>query len=193
LARHVPEALVMSHPLPERLALLASNDVPWFERARLRWHVGRCPACASEVRTFQAARQLAASEDLPAGLDWNRLSAEMTANIRLGLAAGECVAELPSEQAGFFRPAFAVASVAALLYGATWVYGLRNRPVPPVPGVLLEAAADGIAVQENGARLALIHSGSGPESVSVGAGGSLRASYIDDDADRVTIHHVYAQ
>ena len=34
----------------------------------------------------------ASAAEMPEGLDWDRLAAEMTANIRVGLAAGECVA-----------------------------------------------------------------------------------------------------
>jgi hypothetical protein len=72
----------------------------------------------------------------PPGLDWSRLSAEMTANIRVGLAAGECVAPRSRKHGAWlsgwrtsgwrtsnwgWRPAAAACGIAMLLSAAWWL------------------------------------------------------------------------
>ena len=83
------------HPDAARLALYAGKDLGWWGQWRVQEHVSNCPRCQREVDALQGAsaqlRDLA--PELPADLNWNRLSQEMTGNIRVGLAAGECVAD----------------------------------------------------------------------------------------------------
>ena len=45
-----------------------------------------------DVYRHSRQRLKQAAAEMPEGADWDRLAAEMTANIRVGLAAGECVA-----------------------------------------------------------------------------------------------------
>jgi hypothetical protein len=87
------------------LALYASGDLRLWQRAMVHLHVRQCESCRRTVEEFRAdGRALRdAAGKLPDGLDWARLSAEMTANIRVGLAAGECVA--PRRHARRFIPA----------------------------------------------------------------------------------------
>src|ERR1022692_4917573 len=81
----------MTHPNQSILALYAGQDLGWFTRRRTERHLARCRECRDEVQVFASARDnLIALNELPA-ISWNRLAAEMKANIRLGLAAGECV------------------------------------------------------------------------------------------------------
>ena len=81
----------MTHPDQTILALYAGQDLGWFRRRRTERHLASCRQCRNEVQAFASARDhLVALNELPA-ISWNRLAIEMKANIRLGLAAGECV------------------------------------------------------------------------------------------------------
>ena len=127
----------MTHPDQSILALYAGEDLGWFSRKRTERHLAGCPQCRDEVRELAAVREeLAALKELPE-ISWNRLAIEMKANIRLGLAAGECVrtrAALrmdgcvwPALQRQ--RPLAACASVMVLV-----AVGLvLERPVPVMP------------------------------------------------------------
>jgi hypothetical protein len=203
----------MRHPDESRLALLAGGDAGAWETWMLRRHVRACSTCRMTVDSFVRLRGEIHSElaGMPAGLDWNRLAAEMTANIHVGLAAGECVGEprprLPVWP--LWKPALAVAALLVLLVSSFWLsfppdqkLALGHRlarlwsphPAGAVePGVYLEADRNGIQVKGNGAALTLMHAGAEPSVVSVSAQGSLRARYIDDDTGQVTITNVYAQ
>ena len=81
----------MKHPDEATLALHAGGDLGLIARWRTNRHLSRCERCREEVAAFQGLREvlpdLAEMPEVP----WNRLAAEMKANIRLGLAAGECV------------------------------------------------------------------------------------------------------
>ncbi len=60
--------------------------------------------------------------DMPEDIDWNRLSAEITANIRVGLAAGECVAPRSRKPGALhWRPAAVVAGIVVVLAGGWWL------------------------------------------------------------------------
>jgi anti-sigma factor RsiW len=82
------------HAKETELSLFASGDVSPWQRLRLRMHLGRCPQCREIAATYQADREWLKQEAsrMPAGVEWDRLAAEMAANIRVGLEAGECVA-----------------------------------------------------------------------------------------------------
>jgi hypothetical protein len=91
----------MKHPAPAQIALFSGGDLGRWDRWRIARHLARCVECRQEVQTLRAAsiqlREL--SDDttgLPAELsnamNWNRLSQEITGNIRVGLAAGEAIA-----------------------------------------------------------------------------------------------------
>src|SRR5437764_4060774 len=83
----------MKHPADQELALFSAGELPLWHGARVRFHVTGCDACKHRVEAFRIDRERRreAADALPEGLDWNGLAAEMTANIHLGLEAGECV------------------------------------------------------------------------------------------------------
>ncbi len=85
LSRHIPEA---------DLALFISGDIGMWTYVHVNLHVARCEACRSRIDAYRLSRERLkeAAAQMPEGADWDRLAAEMTANIRVGLAAGECVA-----------------------------------------------------------------------------------------------------
>lgn len=154
---------------------------------------------------------------MPSGVSWDRLSAEMAANIRVGLAAGECVAPRASRHAfpNGWKIAGAVASFCALLVLAWWlnmpaaqtaslgramkaIANGRQWQARQIYGIeegssLVQASADGIELRQNGSALTLSQKGARPVSVSLNTQGSARARYIDSDTGQVTITSVYAQ
>ena len=82
------------HAKETDLALFASGDANLWRGLRLRLHLGRCPQCREIASAYRADREWLKQESsrMPAGVDWEHLAPEMTANIRVGLEAGECVA-----------------------------------------------------------------------------------------------------
>ena len=82
----------MTHAKETDLALFASGDASLWQRLRLRMHLGRCAQCREVAAAYQADREGLKQEAsrMPPGVDWEHLAAEMTANIRVGLEAGEC-------------------------------------------------------------------------------------------------------
>lgn len=192
----------MTHPDQTILALYAGQDLGWFRRQRARRHLNRCRECRDEVQAFASARDhLTALDELPA-LSWNRLAIEMKANIRLGLAAGECVrGQRTADPLGLFgifsgaRTLAAGASVIALVTMGLFL----ERPTPPAPpaiagdGAVLRATASGIELNQGGETLSLLHVRSGDVTYSAGAQGSMRAGYVDADTGNVTINNLYVQ
>jgi hypothetical protein len=203
------------------LALYASGDVSLWQRAAIHLHVRQCERCRGVVDEFRADARILrdASAGLPEGLDWARLSAEMTANIRVGLEAGECVAPRRSRRAvpvsipERWRPVAIASAVAAMLTvmlaGAWWLNVpaqdtqslnramrsiWRGRPAMSDERVaVIEASSDGIELRKNGGSLGVTQDAARLMTVSVSTQGSASAHYVDQDTGQVTITSVYAQ
>jgi hypothetical protein len=185
----------MKHPKETALALHAGGDLSFFARWRMERHLARCQQCREEVAAFSDFREMLPELAEPPDLPWNQLAAEMRANIRLGLAAGECVrpGERPLREHPLFtgvRAAVAMASVAALL-----VTGMLLERPAPAPNIFSEGrevqkTANGIQLREGSGSFRLIN---GEKNVmySVGAQGSMSARYVETDG--VTINRVYAE
>src|SRR5260370_18216 len=119
----------MKHLTESGLALYAAGDLPLWQRGVARLHVARCHDCQARVALYRSdrARRLETAERMPEGIDWETLAAEMAANIRVGLAAGECVAEAGARTRASWgwargwglgwRPAAAVTGVVVVLTG----------------------------------------------------------------------------
>jgi len=208
----------MTHPDEGRLALLAGRDGGLWDRWTVGRHVRGCQTCRQTLESFLQLRlnlkpQL---DHLPSGVNWDRLAAEMRANIHVGLAAGECVGEAPSGAAAWtawWKPAAAVAALLFIAVSSFWMNIPRNEqhalgrniarlwshgaPHDLEQAVYLEADHNGIQIKENGAALTIMHpavsASMSTPIVSVNMQGSLRARYIDDDTGQITITNVYAQ
>jgi hypothetical protein len=149
------------------------------------------------VTAFEQMRNmLPGLSELPP-ISWNRIAGEMSANIRLGLAAGECVRE-PQEPAGESplywgaRTAIAMASVAVLLVTALVI----QRPTPPIMSAAVPVAQttkDGIQTRSGDSGFALMHTNARDVSYTVGAQGTMGASYVDPSTGYVTMTKVYAE
>ena len=203
------------HPKETDLALFISRDLNLWERFMVGRHAARCEDCRARIEAYRMdleRRQREASE-LPAEVDWDRLSAEMTANIRVGLAAGECVAPRSRKVVTVsWRPAAIAAGVAVVLTGAWWlnlpasdteslkramtalVRGRADAPAPPEDsGPVVEDTSRGIQLKENGGALAISQGHSQPVAITVSAPGSASARYVDADTGQITITSVYVQ
>jgi hypothetical protein len=199
----------MKHPNETTLALHAGGDLGRIARWRTARHLANCERCREEVAAFAAMRDIAPDLSETPEVSWNRLAADMRANIRLGLAAGECVrpGEEPLRQSPLFSGARMLVAFASLM--AIMVTGLmlEHPTVPPrgarYQGVVVETTADGIEVRNGGQALRLMHSGARKSAAaqgytldvnfSVGAQGSMRAGYVDPETGYVTINNVYAE
>ena len=122
----------MKHPSQETLALHAGGDLGWLAGWQTARHVAVCESCAAEIAAFSDLRDtLPDLSEIPE-IPWNRMAADMRANIRLGLAAGECVREAASpaaDTAPLFRGASAMLALASVL--ALMVTGIiLERPRP---------------------------------------------------------------
>ena len=192
----------MTHPNQSIQALYAGRDLDWFTRRRTERHLTHCGICREEVQAFASSRQgLTARSELPA-IRWTRLAIEMKANIRLGLAAGECVRD--ERMAESFAP-FALLSNARTLGACASVMAVvaaglyLQRPAPVAPSefgggsAVLRATANGIELNQGGQTLSLLHVRSTDVTYSAGAQGSMRAGYVDSDTGNVTINNLYVQ
>jgi hypothetical protein len=196
----------MNHLNQATLALHAGGDLGPIARWRTNRHLAHCERCRDEVAAYSGLREILPELGEMPEVPWNRLSAEMKANIRLGLAAGECVRvnEVPLRKSLFSgaRAAVALASVGALL-----VTGLvLERPMPRANdsrgfssfifdgGVVVESTKNGIVVGRGREAIELRHpAGTDSVTYSVDAQGSMRARYVDPTTGYVTVNNVYVE
>ncbi|MFM2124206.1 MAG: hypothetical protein RL328_657 [Acidobacteriota bacterium] len=206
----------MKHPFETELALFATGDLPFAERLKTWAHVRGCNDCRARVEAFRLDQQRwqDSANELPPGVNWDRLASEMKANIRVGLAAGECVSngvEARPVSAWNWKPVAVVAGL-MVVFTAAWTVNLPssdldtiqrawNRvrsgkagiPVDQDSGPVVSASSKGIEFRENGAALGVSTGKKPPVAVSVSFSGSASARYVDDDTGQVTIATVYTQ
>jgi hypothetical protein len=188
------------HPNEIRLSLYAGGELALLERGRTGFHVQRCENCRLKVEAMQVASAALrrAANELPGGLNWDRLAAEMTGNIRVGLAAGECISVPPrkGDRLGW-RAAAVVASATLLIMTAWWLNippSRRSAANSNVVRLEVTASGSGIELKQNGAALTLLNQSAGSGStVFVSSPGSLRARYVNAETGQMTINNVYAQ
>ena len=191
------------HPAARQLALLAGGDLSPWTRFMLRRHVGRCPECGAELAALAGLRQdiRTSAMRMPDGVDWANLSAEMKANIHLGLQMSEIARTVPSSaQAGLddlslprvWRTLAVAASLALVIFSGWFLSSPRDfyhRLDPPVA----QATGEGVGVAERGATMTLLAPGVGLVSTSAQVGAGVERRYVDADSGQVTIHHVFAE
>ncbi len=185
----------MKHPNQEALALYAGGDLGFFARRRMERHLSQCDVCGEEVASFRAVREIVTDLNEMPELQWSRLAAEMRANIRLGIAAGECVrTETPlRESRGFLaaRAAVAFASIVVLLAAGLILQG--PTPARADQRTVLQPIAGGIQIGEGGSAFRLLNTGAKNVTFSIDAQGSVGARYVDPSTGYVTINNVYAE
>jgi hypothetical protein len=180
----------MRHPNQAALALHAGGDLGALARWRMERHLTGCARCREEVAAFQAVRGAVADlSELPE-LPWNTMAAEMRANIRLGLSAGECVraTDRGSVLSFGWRPVVAMAGIAAL--AITGIILERPRlKLDHEENAALQTAPDGIGNQS----MRLMYRGAEGVQLSASASGSVQASYMDPNTLYMTVSEVDAQ
>jgi hypothetical protein len=185
---------VTRHPSESALALFAGGELGRFGKWRVERHIEGCANCRNEVSQFSALRAQVMSADQMPDIEWNRLAAEMRANVRLGLEAGACVEKVPVARELFRPRVLAACASLALLVAAI----LLERPAPSAVAVgkrtpaILEASGIGIQVNEGDQSLMLLNTRARGISYSA-TGGAMRARYVDADTGYVTINNVYVQ
>ena len=199
----------MKHPSEIELALFAGGDLGFVDRWRVRNHLRQCDGCRSELETHRVAHEELRMlvDEMPEGVNWTRLSQEMTGNIRVGLAAGECVGPVPLHRPRSFgwHAAAVMSAALVLVVGALWLEMPRdqkdhvfaslkaipwNHPPVPQEAVVLEASPSSIMLKANGGAMSFLTSPKDGVAVSVSMQGSARAQYVDEDTGQVTINKV---
>jgi hypothetical protein len=133
---------------------------------------------------------------MPAEVNWNRLAAEMRGNIRVGLAAGECVGPAEPEQTRLgWRIAATLAPITLVVLIGWWLQPSRPSltALPEAEGIVLGATAGAIELRQGNRVLSLQHPVVGDVTYTVNVQGTLRARYVDSETGQVTINHVYAE
>jgi hypothetical protein len=191
----------MRHPREVSLALFAGGDLGAFARWRVARHLRSCDRCRGHVRQFERSTAVLSDEAdrLPPRLNWDRLAAEMTGNIRVGLAAGECVAPVAAaRQTLGWRPAAVIAMLTIAILGGWFLKGPRMW-MPASPHIrtaalpVLAGTDDGIEVKASGGALTMLNTRAVSPAVYVSAPGTLRARFVDSETGQVTINNVYAE
>jgi hypothetical protein len=185
----------MKHPSQETLALHAGGDLGWLARWQTARHLAGCDECRDEVAAYSDVREVLPELNQLPDVAWNRLAAEMRANIRLGLSAGECVrdSDVPERESHLFRGARAVvvfASVCAMLV----VAAVLEKPAPVhASETLVQATDNGIQKRSGDRTFGLMHTGAENVTYTVGAQGTLGARYVDPETGVMTMTKLYVE
>jgi anti-sigma factor ChrR (cupin superfamily) len=183
-----------NHPSEATLALHAGGDLGPIARWRTERHLKQCEICQEEIAAFQGVRRMVSELSAIPEMPWNRMAAEMQANIRLGLAAGECVRENQPKIAGLLRfnglrTGLALASMAMVVAAGL----MLQKPAPLVAAdrMMLQATANGIQVSQGSEALGMQHdAGIKNVSYSANAQGSLGETFVDPVTGDVTMRTV---
>jgi hypothetical protein len=182
------------HPSETNLALFAGGELGRWTRWSVERHIGICDECRRDISDFSRLRDEAAVlAELPE-VSWNTLAADMKANIRLGLEAGECVSPHPITRMVFSPRALAACvSLAALLVASVFL----ERPAPRGMDIrtsepVLETSGSGIQLREGNQGIVLLNRHA-HEVNDLATGRAMQQSYVDSETHLVTINNVYVE
>ena len=190
----------MKHPNQEILALHAGGDLGWLAGWKTARHVAGCERCADDVAAFNDLREALPDLSQIPEIPWNRMAADMQANIRLGISAGECVrgvSEPAAEPVPLFRGARLTVALASVM--AMVVTGLVLQRPGPTASVarsgepVVQLTTHGIQRRSGDQGFALMHGSAQSVTYTVNAKGSLGARYMDPETDQVTMTKVYVE
>jgi hypothetical protein len=198
----------MRHPTESELALYAGNDLGRVARLRVDWHLRTCGKCQQEITEFSSLRAETMRSASEPEINWERLGAEMKANIRVGLEAGKCIAPVEAHHHG--HRAWAWAATAAALAGIaavgqiwmnhSWTAGGHAAPFaaassPESQDFVLETKGSAIQMLGGSGVMSQLRSANSadiPIVSSVDARGGVGASYVDRETGIVTVNNIYA-
>lgn len=198
----------MKHPSIDKLALYAGGELPWWTRFTMHRHVRGCVQCQAEVALFgdvKSAVRLEADE-MPSGAQWDRLAAEMGANVRLGLEASEAISAyaVPVDEAApatgvSWRMAALATAFVILLSIGYWLNAAKKSEqlaAMRVPDpIVVEASERGVGMSDGNKGMEL----QGPKAnfraavVTVSTTGSAGAQYVDEETGQITVNNVYVE
>ena len=181
------------HPSQTNLALFAGGELGRWTRWSVERHVAICDECRRDISDFSAVRaEAAVLAELPE-VSWEPIAADMKANIRLGLEAGECVNPHPVTRMVFSPRALAAClSLAALLVVSVFL----ERPAPrgvdiKTPEPVLETSAAGIHLRDGAQGIVLFRHADKVNDLATGR--AMQQSYVDSETHLVTINNVYVE
>jgi anti-sigma factor RsiW len=201
------------HPSCEELALFSRGELSFFRHWQVKAHVHRCPACELEVEQFQAVvvalRDQAATETLT-GLkgagDWSRLEREMIGNIKVGIAASQCIGNAPGRRLRLWHLG-ALTATLSFVFVTGWLVNIPREETDRIVGafrtglssaqtgtrVVLQTTPHGVSIRSKGATLTLLHPESVSATPSLAGNASVGVRYVDEETGQVTITNVYGQ
>jgi hypothetical protein len=210
----MPRNAMPRHIAETDLALFVSGDVSMWKYAAVCLHIARCEACRARAEVYRQGRQSLkqAAGEMPAGVNWDGLAAEMTANIRVGLAAGECVAPRRRKPVVLvaWKPAAIAAGLVCVLSAAWWlnlpssdtdslaramrslVYGRATIPAPDTQVAefrepVVQVSPDGVELKQNGVPVPVPQTASRPVSTAASSHSSTSSASPDPDYLTVTV------
>lgn len=210
-----------AHPSETDLALYSGDDLSAWQRWRIRRHLTACSPCRQEVKAYRdglVSIQQAAGMEMPGTANWPRLSEEMNGNIRVGFAAGECIAGFektlrPGNPRLLWHAALVFTGVVLIACVSLWLRLSKDerwqiasnlgrirweRMFKPLRApslgsdtVILEAGPSAIEVKSNGRALSLMNPHSDGGTVSINMQESAGVRFVDADSGQVTTNRVY--
>lgn len=197
----------MKHPSIDKLALYAGGEAQWWTRSTMQRHVTACAQCREEVALFREAAGAVRLEtaEMPAGVHWDRLAAEMRANVRLGIEASDAISAYGTKlainpvQGMSWRMAALTTGLVLLLSIGYWLSAAKKSDRMaamrgPDP-IVVEASDRGVGISDGSKGMEL----QGPKTnhraalVTVSTTGSAGARYVDEETGQVTVNHVYLE
>lgn len=201
------------HPMLEELALASRGDLPFLRQRQVIRHARHCPSCEHELDDYRSlvagVKHQSDAEALTTGetlLDWQRLEREMAGNIKVGIAAAQCIQS--SSGHGFHRWRFTTLITAlSIIFVAGWLINVPRDDMDRIltafrtavsrsqhaNGIVLETNSHGVSVRFQGASLTLLHPTTARATASFTSGSSVGVRYVDDETGQVTITNVYGQ
>lgn len=198
----------MKHPSIDKLALYAGRELSWWTRWTLRRHVDGCAQCQDELALFAETADAVRlqADEMPAGVQWERLAAEMRANVRLGLEASDAISAYSGgrhaagpAQGMSWRMALVTAGLVALLSAGYWINASkRSGQIAAMRGpdpVLLEVIDGGVRMLDGNKAMSLQGPKAGRQAavVTVSTEGSAGAQYVDEETGQITVNNVYVE
>ena len=197
----------MKHPSIDNLALYTGGELPWWPRWTIGRHVGACAQCQDEVALFRdtAVSVRLETGEMPAGVQWDRLAAEMRANVHLGIEASDAISaygpkfDVGPVQGMSWRMAALTTGFVLLLSIGYWLNAAKKSEQiaairAPEP-IVLEASERGVGMSDGVKRMELQVPKTNHRAavVTVSTIGSAGARYVDEETGQVTVNHVYVE